>query len=200
MDLDESDIINGGGVADAHIIKLISQDNKSISTGTIISLSLCDGKMMGNLLALMKISVSIYLQCTEDGFQFIGKQFDKQTNNQSDEKYRTVFYLTFKKDNVAEYFFCPKNVGIDIPGGKNSLTFLLSMNQISTLLKKTKMKATTILRFYLNGQTNIFNMEIIGGSTVIPYTLAHTSHEPTPHTTPPPPAPTTIQPPFQLNT
>jgi hypothetical protein len=156
------------------MIKMIPQEDTAVANGTVLSISLSDGKVTQNLFSFMKICTNIFLQCTEEGFQFIGILVNKQSKMQeamSDQRRDMVFYLNFKKDKVPEYFFCPNNLNIEVPGGKNSLTFMLSMSQITTLLKKTKMKATTILRFDLNGRTNTFAMYIVNGVSVIPYTL-----------------------------
>ena len=52
-----------------------------------------------------------------------------------------------------------------------SLTFMLSMNQISTLMKKSKIKALTTLRFDFNGKTNNFCMYVSHNGSFTPYTL-----------------------------
>lgn len=174
MDSDDRDAENQS-VGDAHMIKLIPQEDTSVANGTVLSISLSDGKVMQNLFAFMKICTFIYLQCTEEGFSFIGTYTNKQSKgkeNTSEQRPDMVFYLTFTKDRIPEYFFFPNNMGVDMAGGKKTLTFVLSMNQISTMLKKTKIKATTIFRFDLNGKTNMFAMYIVDGISIIPYTLS----------------------------
>lgn len=173
MDADDRDA-EYQSVGDAHMIKLIPQEDMSVANGTIMSISLNDGKVIQNIFTLMKICTYIHLQCTEEGFSFIGLYTNKQSKMQktmSEQRKDMVFYLTFKKDRIPEYFFCPNNLNIDMPGGKKTLTFVLSMNQITTMLKKTKIKATTSLRFDLNGKTGAFAMYIVDGISVIPYTL-----------------------------
>lgn len=173
MDSDDREPIENQSIGDALMTKMIPQEDAAVVNGTVLSISLGDGKVSQNLISFMKNCTNIYLQCSEDGFQFIGTLANKNSKNErtSDKDNSMVFYLNFKKDKIAEYFFCPSNLDFEITGGKKTLTFILSMNQITNLLKKTKMKATTILRFDLNGRTKTFAMYIINGVSVIPYTL-----------------------------
>lgn len=175
MDSDDRELIENQSIGDAHIIKMIPQEDTAVANGTVLSISLSDGKVTSNLFAFLKTFTDIYLECSEDGFQFIGMLPSKQTKpyeTMNEKKEYDMFsYSTFRKDKVTEYFYCPSNLRVEVPGSSRSLTFKLSMNQISTMLKKTKMKATTILRFDYNGSTNTFAMYIVNGISIIPYTL-----------------------------
>ena len=178
MDSDDRESAEFQSIGDAHMIKMIPQEDTAVANGTVLSISLSDGKVTQNLFSFMKTFANIYLECSEEGFQFIGLLNNKQTKtydlSNENKNYDMVSYLTFKKDKVPEYFFCPGNLQFEVPNRNKSLTFILKMNQITTMLKKTKMKATTILRFDLNGRTNTFSMYIVNGISIIPYTLEHT--------------------------
>lgn len=181
MDSDDREPIENQSIGDAHMIKMIPQEDTAVANGTVLSISLSDGKVTAALFAFLKIFTNIYLECYEDGFQFIGQLPSKQSKgyetNNDQKNYDMISYLTFRKDKVPEYFFCPSNLKIEVPGSKKSLTFMLSMNQITTMLKKTKMKATTILRFDFNGYSNAFAMYVVNGVSIIPYTLQATISE-----------------------
>lgn len=169
MDSDDRDT-EYQSVGDAHMIKMIPQEDTAIAMGTILSISLSDGKVLKSVFDFMKICPEIHLQCSEEGFSFIGVYKNKQDNVTEDQK-DMVFYLTFLKNKIPEYFFCPANLNVEMPDGKDILTFKLSMNQITNMLKKTKMKATTCLRFELSGKTGVFDMFIIDTGCSIPYKL-----------------------------
>jgi hypothetical protein len=91
MDSDDREPIENQSIGDAMMIKMIPQEDIAVSNGTVLSISLGDGKVSQNLLTFMKSCANVYLQCSQEGFQFIGISYGKQNNTQRFKTQLQVF-------------------------------------------------------------------------------------------------------------